>query len=161
MAKLFGLDDETWLQHANPRSVYSRFTLFPLFVVSAWSRVWIDEYFLVPLALTIVWTFLNPRLFERPESLDSWASKGVLGERIWKDRDAHDIDPICARQIHALNLLQVLGLPPFVWGLYTLDFWMTMTGLSVMFLAKTWFFDRMVWLLEERRDTAQVREWLD
>lgn len=161
LARLFGLDGDEWLKHANPRSVYSRFTVLPLIVASAWSRVWIGEYFLVPLAVTLLWTFFNPRLFSRPSSLENWASKGVLGERIWQRRDAYDIPRVFTLQTHTLNVLQVVGMVPFVWGMYTLDFWMTMTGLSVAFIAKTWFFDRMVFLFEDKRHLDEVRAWLD
>jgi hypothetical protein len=49
---------------------------------------------------------------------------------------------------------------PFLIGLYELRVWMTATGLAVAFLSKVWFFDRMVWLFEERRESDPVREWL-
>jgi hypothetical protein len=161
LARLFGLEGDEWLRHANPRSVYSRFTVLPLVVASAWSRIWIGDYFLVPLALTLLWTFFNPRLFNRPRSLENWASKGVLGERIWQRREAYDIPRVFAVQTHVLNVVQVVGLVPFIWGMYTLDLWMTMTGMSVAFLAKTWFFDRMVWLFEDRRHLEDVRAWIE
>lgn len=159
--KLFGLDDETWLRHANPASVYTRYTVLPSIVVAVWSRVWIGRYFLVPLALALVWTFLNPRLFGKPKSTDNWASKSVLGERIWKERAAYDIPRRKVVQIRILNGIQVLGLPPLAWGLYTLDFWMAMTGFVLLNLGKSWFLDRMVWLLEEHREDQRVRAWLE
>lgn len=160
LARLFGLEGDRWLRHANPWSVYSRFPVLPLIVVSVWSRVWIGTYFLVPLGATLLWTFFNPRLFDEPDSLDSWAARGVLGERIWKDRAVYDISRQWSLQTHALNASQVVGLVPFLFGLYTLDVWMTMTGLTVAFLSKLWFFDRMVWLFEDEREAERVREWL-
>lgn len=159
--KLFGLDDETWLQHANPASVYTRYTVLPSIVIAIWSRVWIGEYFLVALALAIIWTFLNPRLFAKPKSMDNWASKAVLGERIWTERASYDIPRRKVVQIRILNGIQVLGLPPLVWGLYSLNFWMVMTGFVLLNLGKSWFLDRMVWLLEENREDERVRAWLD
>jgi hypothetical protein len=157
LARLFGLEGDDWLRHANPTSVYTRFTVLPLIVVSAWSRVWIGVYFLVPLGLTLLWTFLNPRLFPEPDSLDNWASKGVLGERIWKDRAEHDISQAWARGVNALNALNAVGTVPFLVGLYQLNVWMTATGLVITFLAKLWFFDRMVWLFEDTGDLEDVR----
>jgi len=160
-AEVFGLDDERWLRHANPVSVYSRYTVLPFITISVWSRVWIGRYFLVPLALSVVWTFLNPRLFSKPESMESWASKSVLGERIWKDRSSYGVPRREIVRVRILNLIQVLGLPPLVWGLYTLDFWMTMTGFVLLTLAKSWFLDRMVWLFEKHKDDERVRAWLE
>lgn len=161
LAKTFGLDDERWLRHANPISVYSRYTVLPSVVISVWSRVWIGQYFLIPLVLAIVWTFLNPRLFSKPESMDNWASKSVLGERIWKERSSYGIPRRKIIQVRILNLIQVLGLPPLVWGLYTLNFWMMMTGFVLLTLAKSWFLDRMVWLFEQHKENETVRGWLE
>jgi hypothetical protein len=161
LAKTFGLDDERWFRHANPISVYSRYTVLPSVVISVWSRVWIGQYFLIPLVLAIVWTFLNPRLFSKPESMDSWASKSVLGERIWKERSSYGIPRRKIIQVRILNLIQVLGLPPLVWGLYTLNFWMMMTGFVLLTLAKSWFLDRMVWLFEQHKENETVRGWLE
>jgi hypothetical protein len=161
LARLFGLEGDEWLRHANPKSVYSRFPLLPLIIIAVWSRVWIGIYFLIPLGLTILWTILNPRLFDEPDSFNSWASKGVLGERIWKDREQYGISREFALLTHALNATQVVGMLPFLWGLYTLDFWMTMTGFAVAFLCKAWFFDRMAWLFDDMRERDEVRSWLN
>jgi len=160
-AKIFGLDEERWLRHANPISVYSRYTVLPSIIISLWSRVWVGRYFLVPLALSLIWMFLNPRLFSKPESMENWASKSVLGERVWKERSSYDIPRREIIQIRILNLIQVLGLPPLFWGLYTLDFWMTVTGFVLLTLAKSWFLDRMVWLLEKNKEDERVQAWLE
>jgi hypothetical protein len=160
LARLFGLEGDRWLRHANPKSVYSRFPVLFMIATSVWSRVWIGRYFLVPLSVTLLWTFFNPRLFDEPDSFHSWAAKGVLGERIWKDRDSYDIPTVWARQTHALNAVQLVAMGPFLIGLYELQGWMTVAGLSVAFLSKVWFFDRMVWLFENRRENETVREWI-
>ncbi|WP_267643936.1 DUF6653 family protein [Haloarchaeobius amylolyticus] len=159
LAKLFGLEGDNWLHHANPKSVYSRFPVLAMIAASVWSRIWIGEYFLVPLALTFVWTFLNPHLFDRPASLESWAARGVLGERIWKDRAEYEIPDGFPVKIQTLNALNFVGMVPYLYGLYVLDFWMMVAGFSVAFLSKLWFFDRMVWLYEELRHLEEVREW--
>ncbi len=36
-----------------------------------------------------------------------------------------------------------------------------MTGFVVLNLAKSWFLDRMVWLLEQNRQDERVRAWLE
>ncbi len=45
---------------------------------------------------------------------------------------------------------------PFLVGLYRLNGWLTALGLLVTFLAKLWFFDRMVWLYDDLGETAQL-----
>jgi hypothetical protein len=159
LARLFGLEGDQWLRHANPKSVYSRFPVLGLVVVSVWARVWIGVYFLVPLGVTLLWTYINPRLFDEPESLEHWASKGVLGERIWSERESYDISKGWVLQNHTLNAVQAVAMVPFFVGLYRLDVWMTTTGLAVAFLSKLWFFDRMVWLFEDNRELETVRKW--
>jgi hypothetical protein len=160
LARLFGLGGDRWLRHANPKSVYSRFPVLFMIAMSVWSRVWIGRYFLLPLSLSLLWTFFNPRLFDEPNSFDTWAAKGVLGERIWKDRDSYDIPAVWAQQTHVLNAVQLVAMGPFLVGLYKLQLWMTVAGLSVAFVSKLWFFDRMVWLFEDQRENEAVREWL-
>lgn len=41
LSKFFGLNEKTWLNHANSRSVYSRFFIPLLLVIAIWSRKWI------------------------------------------------------------------------------------------------------------------------
>ncbi|MFB6208702.1 MAG: DUF6653 family protein [Candidatus Nanohaloarchaea archaeon] len=159
MADLFGLDDERWLQHANPLSVYSRYTVLPLIIISIWSRKRLGIYSIAPLAVSLLWMFFNPRLFSKPESLDNWASKSVLGEKIWKDKESFDVGRDFIFQVRILNLIQVLGIPPLAWGLYHLEFWPTLTGFILLNLGKSWFLDRMVWLYQKHRDEERVEEW--
>ena len=89
----FRMTDETWARHANPWSVWTRFTAFPALILAVWSRAWLGRWAAVPIFGAVLWTWLNPRLFERPRSTDNWASKAVLGERVWMNRDAVPIPP--------------------------------------------------------------------
>src|SRR5688572_32920368 len=86
VARLFGLKGESWMRHANPASVWSRFSCLSLIALAIWSRDWIGWWSLVPIALSIAWLMLNPLAFGKPKSTRNWASKGVFGERIWTER---------------------------------------------------------------------------
>ncbi|MDP3563176.1 MAG: hypothetical protein Q8R70_01660, partial [Methanoregula sp.] len=86
IARAFALDDESWLRHANPWSVALRNTVLPLLIITFWSRLWLGWWALVPVALALFWMWLNPRTFPAPQSLSHWASKAVLGERVWLNR---------------------------------------------------------------------------
>ena len=48
VADLFGLRGDAWMRHANPRSVWTRFTCVSLVVLAVWSRDWIGWYCLDP-----------------------------------------------------------------------------------------------------------------
>ena len=104
--------------------------------------------------------FLNPRLFPEPESTENWASKAVLGERVWKNRDEKPVPEIHRRVPHILNGVSAVGTVMLVWGVYRLHIWFTLTGLLVAFVGKLWFLDRMVWLYEDMNDIEEYSEWL-
>lgn len=147
VTKLFQMDDATWKRHANPWSFWTRVPLLPLFALAIWSRVWINSFALIPLVLLTFWTWWNPRAFPVIESVDCWESKAVLGEKIWlemdvEERPGHWIVP------SVLAGMSLLGLVPFVWGLFVLQLWPTVFGMVVAMLLKFWFVDRMVWLYE-------------
>ncbi len=151
IAAFFRLDDEGWMRHANPWSAYTRIAIAPLLVAAIWSRMWLGWWCLAPIGLLIVWTIVNPRAFPPPKSTDNWASKGVLGERIWVARDQHPVPRHHRVAALLLTLLSTLGLPPLIYGLWTLDAWATLCGFALTFFGKLWFVDRMVWLHEDQR----------
>ncbi|MEM7616095.1 MAG: DUF6653 family protein [Pseudomonadota bacterium] len=147
--RLMGMDDTVWMRHANPWSVYSRFTCLPLMVLAVWSRVWIGWWCLLPLALAVAWTWANPRVFAPPRSTDNWASKGVMGERIYLTRAARPVAEHHVRMANILMGLSGVGLLILVYGLVVLDPWAVVAGLLGTILPKVWFVDRMVWIYHE------------
>lgn len=155
------LSDETWRRHANPWSVWTRYAAFPLLIAALWSAHSIGWWSLLPVAAVVLWLVLNPRAFPPPRSTDNWASKAVLGERIWtglKRPDVprrHRIVPRVATAIAFVATLLML------WGLWQRDAGVTFLSMAVVMLAKTWFVDRMVWLFEDLKDTtSEYRSWL-
>ncbi len=155
------LSDETWRRHANPWSVWTRYAAFPVLIAALWSFHAIGWWSLVPISAVTLWLVVNPRAFPPPASTDNWASKAVLGERIWvglKRAEVprrHAVVPRLASVIAALASLAVL------WGLVRRDPAVTVLGTALVMLAKTWFVDRMVWLFEDMKDTRpEYRSWL-
>lgn len=160
IASLFQMDEETWKRHANPWSVWTRTTALPLLILAVWSRVWIGWWALLPIAAALLWTWLNPRLFAPPASMDSWASKGVLGERIWANRDIVPVPAHHRTVPPILSAVSALGVGLVVWGVIGLAIWPTVCGAIVAILSKLWFLDRMVWLYEDMKDTTpEYRGW--
>ena len=161
VAKAFGLNDEGWECHANPWSVWTRFTVLPVLVLAIWSRVWLHEWSLVAIAAAILWMWLNPRFFAKPRSTKNWASMGVLGERVWLNRNEIPVPEHHRRIPYLINLASGFGIIFLIWGLVALDVWMTLLATVVVQLGKLWFIDRMVWLYREMRNTnSEYASWL-
>lgn len=148
ISNVFGLKDDEWLQHANPISVWTRFITLPFLVFVIWSRVWIGWWSVLFIILLIIWILINPKLFKKPKTYDSWASKCVLGEKILSENKVK----IPKHHIVTKNILtavQGVGSIFLIYGLYKLDFWPTLVGTILVYMGKMWFLDRMVWLYEE------------
>ena len=159
--KLMGMNDAVWQCHANPISGWSRVPVLPLLASGIWSRVWLGWWSLIPIAIVVLWIWLNPRVFPAPQSTDNWMSKGVLGERVWLNRSDVPIPLHHARMAILLNGLAGLGVIPFVIGLVQLEIWATVAGTAVMMISKLWFLDRMVWLFDEMKEqNDEYRSWL-
>lgn len=149
IADIFQMSDEVWERHANPWSGWTRYLTFPLLLLAFWSRVWIGWWSIVPITILIIWTWLNPRVFPKPKSMNNWISKGVLGERIWIDSQDRDKIEHHQTAINVINFIAISGGLICIWGLIKLSIWPTLFGASIALLAKTWFIDRMVWVFEE------------
>lgn len=149
--RLMGMDEATWARHANPYSVYSRFSALPLLCAAILSRVWLGWWALVPVGLVMLWIWLNPRLFAAPARTDSWAARGVMGERVFLNRAKVPIPAQHVRWGYGLSAASGLGLIPLIWGLWTIDLAWVITGLAISMGAKTWFVDRMGFLYDEMR----------
>ena len=160
IASAFRMDDETWKRHANPWSVWTRNTVLPLLILAFWSRAWLKWWSLLPIAAALLWTWLNPRLFSAPKSMDSWAARGVLGERVWLNRDEVPVPEYHRTVPNILSGISAVGAVFVVWGVVALEVWPTVFGAVTVILTKLWFVDRMVWLYEDmRKVTPEYSSW--
>lgn len=148
ISKLFLPDNDSWLKHANPWSVWSRFATLPFVVLSIWSRVWIGWYSIIPISILIFWIWINPTLFAKPKNYNSWGAKAVLGERVFMNRKKILIPGGHLKAIIVLNVLQSCSVIVLIYGLWALDLALTIHGSIYVYLTKMWFLDRMVWLYE-------------
>lgn len=149
LAKAFQMSPDVWARHANPLSVWTRYAALPLLILALWSRAWIGWWSLLPIFVIALWIWLNPRVFNRPASTRNWASKAVLGERVWLNRQAVPIPTHHTNAIRALNIVTGLGSVLLVYGLVVLSVLATTVGTCVVVMGKSWFLDRMVWLYDE------------
>lgn len=156
------IDDTTWLRHANPWSVWTRASVLPLVILAVWSRHWLGAWSWVGIVASLAWMWANPRVFRRPKTLDNWASRGVLGERVWLNRDVVPIPQHHRVVPHVLNGVTAVGAAFVVWGLVRLAVWPTLLGSVLIYCGKLWFLDRMVWLYHDMIVmNERYRSWLD
>ena len=161
IAKWFAMSDATWRRHANPWSVWTRTSALPLLALAVWSRAWLGWWSLGLLALAMAWTWFNPRIFPVPTSTDNWASRAVLGERVWLNRKNIPVPKHHRLVPNILSGVSGSGLPFLVWGLWKLSFWPTFWGCVLIIGGKLWFLDRMVWIYEEMQDAdPEYANWL-
>ncbi|BER92187.1 DUF6653 family protein [Atrimonas thermophila] len=160
IASFFKLTDQNWMRHANPWSVWTRYTVLPAIVLAFWSRAYLRMWSLIPIAASILWMFLNPVIFGRPKSTKNWASKSVLGERVWTNRDKVEIPKHHQTLPKILNGVSFAGTLLVIWGMITLTICPTVLGISLTYLGKSWFLDRMVWLYEDMKHLPEYKQWL-
>lgn len=153
VAKAFGLEGEGWMRHANPISVWTRFAALSLLSLAVWSRDWIGVWCLIPVTLAVVWMFVNPLFFKAPESTRNWASRSVLGERIWVDRDRIDLPEQFRSRAPSLvaNVYSAIGMGLLAFGLVDLNILATVTGLLITHGGKVWYLDRVTLLFAEMK----------
>jgi hypothetical protein len=131
-----------WDPHASPASVWGLIATYPLVVVAVYRRSW--PLFVATLCSVVV----NLRIPSPPEDDTAWATRVVLGERVWLDRGLSS-QP---------TALAVTGVGAAV-QLYTLRAALarrpgrTVLGTVASVLSMFVFFEQMV-RLYERRGTA-------
>ena len=160
LAKIFHLTPENWMKHANPWSVGTRYSVLPIIILAFWSRVWIGWWCLIPAAASLAWMFFNPVFFKKPRSTKNWASKSVLGERVWQNRNKI---PVPAHHIilpQILNGVSSVGMLLSIWAIIQLSIWPAVLGVALAYLGKSWYLDRMVWLYEDMKHLSEYGEWL-
>lgn len=153
IAKAFNLKGDSWMKHANPWSVWSRFATLPFLIVAIWSRAWIGWYCLIPISILMVWIIINPTLFKKPRNIDNWGSKAVLGERYWSERKEVPVPKHHPTPVIILTLIQTIGGIILIIGLWKLEINLTVIGAITAYLAKMWFLDRMVWVFNDMKAT--------
>lgn len=161
MASAMSMDEATWLRHANPWSVWTRFIILPLLALAIWARVWLGWWSLALVIILAIWTRYNPRAFPAPKTTNTWASKAVMGERVWLTRDKTPIPEHHAKGAALFAGLAGVGMPFVIYGLWVLDFWPTFIGVVLIVIFKMWFLDRMVWLYDDMaRENTTYAAWL-
>ena len=160
LANLFRLTDDNWMKHANPWSVWTRYSVLPLIILVFWSRVWIGWWAAAPIVISLAWMFLNPVFVKKAKSTKNWASKSVLGERVWLNRDKIDVPDRHKTLPKMLNGISSIGMLLSIWAIITLSIWPAILGVALAYIGKSWYLDRMVWLYEDMKNNPEYSGWL-
>ena len=72
----------------------------------------------------------NPRIFPAPVSLDPWASRAVLGERIWLNRDVGPVPEHHRTVPNILSIISGAGMLFVLFGVLMFDLWTTVFGMA-------------------------------
>lgn len=161
ISKLFNLTHDNWMKHSNPWSVWTRYSVLPLIVFAFWSRLWIGWWCIIPGGVSLLWMFFNPVFFKEPKSTKNWASRAVMGERVYLNRDLVPIPTIHNSPIlNILNAISSIGMGLAIWSIVYYSLWGAFTGTLLAYLGKSWFLDRMVWLYEDMKDAnSEYKSW--
>jgi hypothetical protein len=150
VARMFAMNQDAWRRHANPWSVWTRFAAIPAFALAVWSREWVGWGALVPVALVVLWLFLNVRAFRPVDIPVRWASKGIFGEHEWLQR-GNELPSEHRTVMRYLIAAGLAGMATMAYGLVVHEVWPTLSGMAVLILAQLWRIDRFGLLYEQRR----------
>ena len=77
----------------------------------------------------------------------------MLGERLWIRRDEQPVPSHHRCVPHLLNGMNGAATLVAIWGVVALRVWPTLFGAALMYVAKFWYLDRMVWLYWDAEDS--------
>ncbi|WP_435153545.1 DUF6653 family protein [Haladaptatus sp. DFWS20] len=128
-----------WSRHANPWSVWTLVVAYPMLILAIYRR---RRLLLVG---TLLFVSVNPLLFAPPDDDEAWATRVVLGERVWFERGllSSPRDSLfvgVTAPIHLFALRAAIKRQPV----------RTLFGTAVSLVCMFVFFDRMVRLYELR-----------
>lgn len=89
-------------------------------------------------------------IFPPPAKTSGWAVEGTFGERLFLDQRGL-VAASHARPVAILTAMTMLGMVLLLTGLFILNPWIALWGMTIAMGAKLWIVDRMVWLYRESR----------
>ena len=140
------MKDAAWARHTSPWSVWTRFVGGSLLFVALYNHLW---WVLVGVGIFLI---INPFLFPEPESKKSWASRSVLGERLWTQKWHWDF-PMAISTLG--GLFAVLALLVAYFQL----FWPTVILVALVLALKAFFLHLMVRLYDDQRRKHWERQY--
>ncbi|MDF2177366.1 hypothetical protein P2G88_03790 [Aliiglaciecola sp. CAU 1673] len=150
-----------WVRHIHPYCLYCGYVSLLMILGALWWRPYLGLWTLLPISMGVLWLWQGPRLLEPPKTSKRWASRAVLGIRVWRNRKQI---PIGAEHLDMVRI--ILGLLSGTWlmlftALILQHSHLAVAGFSLLLLSQSWFLDRMVWLFDDMaRNHADYNNWL-
>jgi drug/metabolite transporter (DMT)-like permease len=137
------VEDRFWEPHASPWSVWPLVAAYPTLILAVYRR---DRALLAGTLLAVV---LNLLLVSPPETDEAWATRVVLGERVWLERGLHSSPPdlglvAVGAAVHLYAVRAAVARRPV----------RTLVGTAASMALMLLFFGRMVRLYETREDAG-------
>lgn len=79
--------DRRWAGRSHPLCVYSRLGAALALIVVLTSHRELGVYALIPIGVCLFFIIVNPFVFPAPKDDSSWATRSVLGQRLWRNRE--------------------------------------------------------------------------
>ncbi|WP_137290369.1 DUF6653 family protein [Natronorubrum halophilum] len=128
-------EETFWKRHSNPKSGWSRTILLPAILYAIYYRNW-----KVAVA-AVIFTVINPLLFDPPEDNDAWMTRVVLAEQWWKEESRGFIG------LSYPNVLTVVNIPTTIYAIVAAyrkkPVQLALAGGASMFL-KFWYVAELV-----------------
>lgn len=104
-------EDRRWAGRSHPWCVYTRLAAALLLIVALTTHRSLGIYALIPIGLCLFFIIVNPFVFRAPKDDSRWATRSVLGQRIWRQRENPGWDvPSISRVASAITYFIALWL---------------------------------------------------
>ncbi len=135
-SKIMHMTEKVWSRHTNPLSVWTRIASTPIPFVILWFRSELSWGVWPLLGASVLWFWINPRMFPEPHKKDGWTSRSILGEQLWLSKSAPRPTSLEALLIWASLATGIAGLVCAVAGVWFYAFSATVFGVVSMMLSK-------------------------
>lgn len=104
-------EDRRWAGRSHPWCVYTRLAAALLLIIALTTHRSLGIYAAIPIGLCLFFIIVNPFIFRPPKDDTHWATRSVLGQRLWRQRENAGWDvPSISRVASALAYFIALWL---------------------------------------------------
>lgn len=89
------LEDRRWAGRSHPLCVYSRLGAAYFLVLCVYTYRWWNVQAIWPIGLCLFFILINPYIFPAPRTQQAWATRAVLGQRLWHGLQQWDLPTLC------------------------------------------------------------------
>ncbi|MEZ5924885.1 MAG: DUF6653 family protein [Hyphomicrobiaceae bacterium] len=105
------LEDRRWAGRSHPWCVYTRLAAALALIVAITTHRSLGVQALIPIGVCLFFIIINPFIFPAPKDKTRWATRSVLGQRLWRRRENPGWDvPSISRVASALAYFVALWL---------------------------------------------------